>query len=154
MKMIEPLQVQIIHTAVTKLGMDDDDYRTILQGHYKKKSSKELTYVQASNLIDYFKTLGFKIPPRKRATANNPAHYPGRRGTPAGNVFVLPTREQLDMIDALVAKIAWRLEGGFNLWMKKYLKIDRIKSLSDAQRVIEGLKKMLEHQGEAQWKNG
>lgn len=62
------------------------------------------------------------------------------------NVFVLPSREQLDMIDALAGQVKWRVEDGFNHWVKKYYKIDRIKSEMEASDVIEGLKKLLDHQ--------
>jgi len=162
MRMIESKQIQLIHIQKAQLGLSEEDYRTIIlaQTKNKKDSSKTLTYFEADALITYCsKTLGAKIKSNyirtsgaarrgrwqtandRRSTRQNP-----------GNVFVLPTRDQLNMIDALAGKIVWRVEGGFQLWMKKYLKIDRVKSLEDGQRVIEGLKKMLQHgQGDTAW---
>ena len=50
------------------------------------------------------------------------------------------------MVNALAGQIHWRKEDGFHLWMKKYIKIDRIKTEEEASAVIEGLKGMLENQ--------
>lgn len=146
---IDSKQIKIIHTAVSKLNLSDDEYRDILQGHFKAPSCTDLTYIQASNLIDYFKTLGFKIPKRKKYTRGTQAFQdfrsmPMKERPP--NVVVMPSREQLDMIDALAAQITWKFEDGFHRWIKKFYKIDRITKDWEASTVIEGLKKMLEHQ--------
>lgn len=90
-RMIEPLQVKMIHTAVAALRLSDEDYRTILLGHYKKKSCKELTYFEASRLIDYFKSLGFIIPRRKKYTAGTSSRQDFRnipRKEPAGQCCI------------------------------------------------------------------
>jgi hypothetical protein len=137
---IDAKQIKIIKTAQARLGLSDDEYRAILAGRYQKESCKALTYTEASRLIDYFKTLGFVIPPRKRYTAAS------RRGPLPGNVVALPTRAQLDMVDALAGKIAWRFDDGCQRWLKKYHRIDRIKTDQEASNVIEGLKKLLDHQ--------
>ena len=146
---IEPLQIKIIHTAVARLGLNDDIYRTILHRFSGKESSTDMTYLEASQTIDYFKTLGFKIPRRKKYTKGTPARQDYRsvpRKERPSNVFVLPSRDQLDMIDALAGQVKWKVEGGFNLWVKKYYKIDRIKTEWEASDVIEGLKKLIDHQ--------
>jgi hypothetical protein len=149
----------MIHTAVAKLSLSDDEYRDILQGHFKVSSSTELNYFQASKLIDYFKTLGFKIPKRKRFTPGTPSKQDyisiPRKNRPP-NVFVLPSRDQLEMVDALAGKIKWLVEDGFQRWLQKYFKITKIKTEWEASNVIEGLKKMLDHQidGDDQCKNG
>lgn len=146
---IEPLQIKMIHTAVAKLHLSDLEYRDILQGHYKATSCTDLTYFQASKLIDHFKALGFIIPRRKKYTTGTPVKQDYRlmpRKERPENVYVLPTRDQLNMIDALAGQVKWKVDGGFNLWMKKYYKIDRIKTEWEASDVIEGLKKMLDHQ--------
>jgi hypothetical protein len=148
-QMIEPLQIKIIHTAVAKLSLSDDEYRDILQGHFKVSSSLGLNYFQASKLIDYFKTLGFKIPKRKRFTPGTPSKQDyisiPRKNRPP-NVFVLPSRDQLEMIDTLAGKIKWLVEDGFHRWLQKYFRITKIKTEWEASNVIEGLKKLLDHQ--------
>jgi hypothetical protein len=50
------------------------------------------------------------------------------------------------MINALAGKIRWRVEDGFQRWMKKYIKIDQIRTDDEACKVIEGLKGMLINQ--------
>lgn len=159
MKPIDAKQIQLIHIARAQLGLSEDDYRTIIlaQTKNKKDSSKELTYFEADGLIKYFKMLGFKIKSNAaRRARRQPANDRKRARPLPGNVIVLPTRDQMDMIEVLAGKIAWRVEDGFKLWMRKYLKIERIKTVEDAQRVIEGLKGMLQHQskGTPTWKNG
>ena len=52
---------------------------------------------------------------------------------------------RLDKIAAVAALIRWRVDGGLGLWMEKRLGIDRVRTGSDAYRVIEGLKKMFEN---------
>lgn len=149
-QMIEPLQVTMIHTAVSKLCISDDDYRAILSGHYKAASCKELTYIQASRLIDYFKSLGFKIPRRKKYTKGTPSRADFRsipRKERPTNVVLMPSREQLDMIDALAGKVAWKVADGYERWLKKYIKINRVKTSQEASDAIEGLKGLLCHQG-------
>jgi hypothetical protein len=115
---------------------------------YKASSCTDLTYFQASRLIDHFKALGFKIPKRKKYTKGTSAiqdHLPPRRDMPP-NVFVLPTRDQLDMIDALAGQIIWKLEDGFQRWLAKYIKVSRVTTAVQASRAIEGLKGMLANQ--------
>ncbi len=148
-KKIEPVQIKIIHTAIGKLGLSDQLYRDILWLQCKATSCTDLNYHQASKLIDHFKTLGFKSPRRKKYTRGTQSFQDfrsmPRKDRPA-NVVVMPSRDQLDMIDALAGQITWRLEDGFQRWMKKFYKIDRITTDWEASTVIEGLKKMLDHQ--------
>lgn len=51
MKMITAQQVKRIHTLKTNAGLDDVNYRLILQSRFNKHSSKDLTEAQASVLI-------------------------------------------------------------------------------------------------------
>ena len=156
MRMIEPKQVQLIHIQKAQLGLSVEDYRMIIlaQTKNKKDSSKQLTYFEADALITYLsKSLGAKIKSNDIRTSGaarrarwQPTNDRKRVGLNPGNVVRLPTPDQLSMIDALAGKIVWRVEDGFSLWMKKYLKIDRVKSLDDAQRTIEGLKGLVAHQ--------
>lgn len=146
---IESIQVKMIHTAVSKLGLSDEEYRETLEGRYGKASCKGLTYAEASCLIDWFKTLGFRIERRRRHTAATPSRDVFLALPPKdrpANVVLLPSRDQLDMIDTLAKKVAWKVEDGFSRWRKKYMKIDRIKTAGQASDVIEGLKGLLDHQ--------
>lgn len=77
---------------------------------------------------------------------NSPLTKGGSRGILPSNVFVLPSRDQLDMIEALVKKITWRFDDGYDRWRQKYIKTDRIKTADQASDTIEGLKGLLAHQ--------
>lgn len=49
---IGPRQIKAIHTAIGKLGMDDDTYRDTLRERYGVESCKGLTWRQAEELLD------------------------------------------------------------------------------------------------------
>lgn len=133
-------QIKILHTAISQLGLSDDTYRDILHGHYGVDSCKSLTYTQASQLIDHFKTLGFRIKSVGRDRRS-------RRSTArAANVVALPSREQYALIDQLKVQIKWQYQDGFKRWLAKYLKVSRIATSAQAQRAIEGLKGMIKNQ--------
>jgi hypothetical protein len=138
MRKITPTQCKIVHIAVAQLGLSDQIYRDILWSQHKALSCTDLNYHQASNLIDHFKTLGFRI-----KTVGRAKH--ARRNT-ARNVTFLPSPDQIDMINSLAAQVAWKYADGFQRWLAKYLKISRIATSAQAQRAIEGLKGMLKNQ--------
>jgi Protein of unknown function (DUF1018) len=154
-KMIEPKQVQLIHIAKAQLGLSEDEYRQTIgaQTHAKKWSSKDLTYFEADALINYFKTLGFKIQSNYIRTSGaarrsrwQPANDRKRSGKRPTNLVVIASRDQMDMIAVLKKKVPWRFEDGYQRWLTKYMKITRIITSEQASNTIEGLKKLLEHQ--------
>lgn len=53
-------QVQVIHTAKHRLGIDDDGYRAMLSG-YGVRTSKDLTRKQAEALIGDLQAKGFRM---------------------------------------------------------------------------------------------
>jgi hypothetical protein len=143
MKMIEPKQKQLIHIAQSQCKLSDVEYRDIIAGQTKgkKTSSKDLTYFEADAVINYFvKTLGFKIVGRDRRSRRSPA-----RRSSARNVTFLPSTDQLNMIDTLKVQIQWQLADGFQRWLAKYIKTDRVRTSAQAQRAIEGLKGMIKN---------
>jgi len=159
MKMIDATQIKLIHIARTQLGLSDDDYRLIIstQTKGKKSSSKNLTYFEADGLINYFVKLGFKVQSNYIRTSGAArrqrwAHANARRASvqqrPA-NLFVLPSADQIKMINALAGQVEWKVKGGFHLWMQKYFNINMVATDVEASNVIEGLKKLLDHQDEA-----
>lgn len=157
MRQIEPKQIQLIHIAKTQCGLSDVEYRDLIAGHNKrgKDSSADLTYAEASDVINYFvKTLGFRIKSnyirtsgaaRRQRWAYASTRRSGNRPLP-GNVVAFPSPMQLDMIDSLSAQVAWKFADGYQRWLAKYLKISRIATSAQAQRAIEGLKGMLKNQ--------
>lgn len=157
MQKIDGKQIQLIHIARAQLSLPENEYREIIaaQTKGKKQSSKDLTYFEADAVINYFvKTLGFKIQSNYIRTAGAArrerwAHANARRATAQqrpNNLFVMPSADQIKMINALAGQVAWKVKGGFHLWMKKYYKINMVKTDVEASNVIEGLKKLLDHQ--------
>lgn len=53
-------QTGLIHVAKNQLGLDDEEYRTLLKDKFNVTSSKELTWQQFKPLMKLFKQLGFK----------------------------------------------------------------------------------------------
>ena len=53
--------IKLIHVAKTKLGLDDDVYRDILESTTGKTSSKLLTPAQLEAVLDRLKQLGFEV---------------------------------------------------------------------------------------------
>jgi len=51
-------------------------------------------------------------------------------------------------IDALGAQVAWKYADGFQRWLAKYVKTDKIRTSAQASRCIEGLKGMLKNSKE------
>lgn len=144
---IDPKQIQLIHIAQAQLGLDDDAYRAIIAGRTdgKKSSSRDLTYDEADAVITYMVRQGFKIK-EKFVQGERAAKRRWRSGKRPANVVCLASHDQLNMINTLAGKIHWRVENGFQRWMKKYIKIDRITTDDEASAVIEGLKGMLDNQ--------
>lgn len=144
---IDPKQIQLIHIAQVQLGLSDEKYRAIITGQTngKKDSSRDLSYAEATAVIDYMVRQGFRIKPKfvDREKAIKRAWKSGQRPK---NVFCLASHDQLNMVNALAAKIEWRFQDGFQRWMKKYIKIDQIRTDDEASAVIEGLKGMLANQ--------
>jgi hypothetical protein len=136
-KKIDSTQTKIIHIAKAQLGLSDDDYGLILRSRYGRTSSKFLTFREAHNLIEYLKTLGFRVKPK---TAK-----PRRAPAPA-NVVFLASPEQMRMIDALRNEIQWRYNDGYERWLSRYLKIADVQTNLQARRAIEGLKGLVRSQ--------
>ena len=131
MDKITPKQIQLIHIAKQKLGICDDNYRSILAEFFKVTSSKELSERQADKLITHFVRTGFKIPARKAAPKGK-------------NIVSLPTPFQMELIEVLKSNIVWKAgEAGYQLWLEKRMRLSRIRTKQEAAKVIEGLKGML-----------
>ena len=53
-------EIQLIHVARQKVSMDEDTYRVLLHDRFGVASSKDMDWKQRRELLDHFKTLGFK----------------------------------------------------------------------------------------------
>ncbi|CAL7896245.1 phage protein GemA/Gp16 family protein [Fusobacterium necrophorum] len=53
--------ISLIHVAKKELGLNEEEYRALLQ-QFNVKTSKDLTYAQFERLIEMFEKLGFTSP--------------------------------------------------------------------------------------------
>ncbi|MBF0247012.1 MAG: regulatory protein GemA [Alphaproteobacteria bacterium] len=56
-----------VHIAKKTLGLDDDTYRDLLEAHTGKRSASKCSNAQLVDLVEHFKTQGFK--PKRKAPA-------------------------------------------------------------------------------------
>lgn len=133
-KMIDKKQLQLIHIAKNQLGLDDEIYRETLTTKYNVTSSKNLTYNQGSHFIGYLVNLGFDI---KKKKSNFQIKAKSK-------IITLATKKQHKLIEILKKNITWKYEDGYNRFIKKRLKIEKVISCKDAQKVINALKGLLD----------
>ena len=60
-------QIKLIHIGKNSLRLDQDEYRMILRERYGVETSKDLTTEEASDLLEYFRGLGFPLQRPERA---------------------------------------------------------------------------------------
>ncbi len=133
-KPIDAKQIQLIHIAKAQLGLSDEEYRELLMARYAgcfEGSSKELTYAEAEDLIEHLKSLGFEI--KRKPRPRRPKGIP--------EVFT-EAHPMAGKIERLREGVAWRFEDGYERWLRKFLKKDRIATTAEAAKVIEALKAM------------
>lgn len=61
-----------IHIARAQLGMEEEAYRNILWTVARVTSSKDLDWAGRKQVLDHMKACGFKVRPKKLATAHTP----------------------------------------------------------------------------------
>lgn len=132
-------QTQLLHIGKTFLGLPDSQYRLMLS-EYWVKSSVDLTYQEASELLNKMVKMGFKIiTKRYERRAKSREHR-------AENIIQMVSPQQLAKIEHLRADVRWYVHDGYQRWLRKWLKKEKIQTGKDAFRVIEGLKGMLSRQ--------
>ncbi len=129
--------LSVIHVAVSRLRLDDEEYRAILKGRYGVHSAKDLTPSQGQDLIDHFKSLGF-VPIRRNKVCKRCLPRPKRAAIPA-NVIYPVSPAQLAQIKHLKNDIKWWTVDGFSGWLKRYFNITRIQTSTEASSVIHAL---------------
>lgn len=132
-KMADKKQIQLIHVAKTQLALDDETYRETLEYRYNVTSAKDLTYNQASNFIGFLSEKGFKFKKKTKSL----------KAKKADNIIELATPAQHKLIEVLKNNIVWKVENGYELYIQKRLKINKVITKQDAFKVINALKGML-----------
>lgn len=91
--------IRVIHTLVSRLGLTDEDYRTMLWDRYEATSSKNLTSRQANDLVAALHGL---LPAEERQTHPQPQIAAGarRRFDRLGDRDGMASPRQLRMLEA------------------------------------------------------
>jgi hypothetical protein len=157
---VSPGQIKVIKMAQRFFDLSDDIYRDILESRYGVRSSKDLTFAQAKDLIQDNEAKGFVIKPtlaskaKKQQLPRPASRKPGHglnttRPVARDNdkVVCLVKPEEIDKINQVAALIPWRLENGLALFLEKRmgLKGGKVRTSAEAYLAIEGLKKMFEN---------
>lgn len=131
---VTPAQLRSIHVAKARAGLDDAEYRALLDRRYGCSSAKSLTRAQASELLTSFGRPLPQPPGQRRRRQRKPA--------PPANVVALATAPQRKLIETLRGAIQWRSPDGYRQWLRANQGIDRVRTAAEASRCIEGLKRM------------
>lgn len=132
-------EIQLIHVARQQTGMDDDTYRAMLHDRFGVASSKDMDWKQRKQLLDYFKTLGFKVRSTGKAT---------------GAAKAKPSRALADDGESRKIRSLWILlhelgavrnpsEEALAVYVKRLTKVDALQWVNgeQAKTLIETLKK-------------
>lgn len=133
-------QIAAIHTIAKRIGMTDDDRRTVMRGLTGCETSRDLTAFQASALIDHINRMaagGDQARPDGALRLSGP-YAPVCRALWLSGYNLGLVRDRTDR--ALVAFV--RRQTGID-------HLDWVRRPADGQRVIEALKAWLERGGVA-----
>lgn len=64
--------IQLIHVAKSKLGLDDDVYRDILNSETSKNSTKEMNISELIRVLKRLQSSGFTIQPQTKEMVSTP----------------------------------------------------------------------------------
>jgi hypothetical protein len=130
--------IKLIHTAKTKLGLDDEDYRAMISGiNADKTSSKELTDHEALLLIAGLEKSGFK------STNENHKNYKDLKS----RAPKYATDAQLRMIEAMWMSspaVRVKTKDALNAFIKRIAFVDRLEWLykSKVQKVVKAIQEL------------
>lgn len=153
---ISKVQIRAIHTIRRAKGIDDDTYHLMLKNLYGVESCKALSRRQASRLLGRLagrpytpgggKAAGAPVQAGPGASPRRKAAAGGRRraALPPG-VAALATRAQRELIERLREEVGWDAEDGYGRWLLASFGLERVATLRQAQKVIEGLKGLKLH---------
>lgn len=137
-----PSQIRSIHVAKAKAKLGDDEYRGLLEARYGKRSSKDLTRRQASDLLGG--VFGRKLPNPPGRQRPRPKRE--RRARLPDNVVPLASKAQRALIAELAERVEWREPDGLARWLLAQ-GVAEVRTAKEADAAIEGLKAMCRRAG-------
>ncbi len=139
-----------VHIAKKQLGLTDEEYRGIIAQQYKgKTSAKDLSDRRLVELVEYFKTIGFSAPAKKKST-KGPARA-GSRPLADGKVPAKIRALWLDLYHLGVVRDP--AEAAMAAFVKRMSGADAIQWLDpdSAVKVIEALKDWATREAGVNW---
>ena len=147
MKLINNYQKKIVHTMLSKIGMNDDEYRALLYSSFSVDSCKGLLFYQANQLIHKLECIGIAAGVwEKKEKKGYAARFEdlGRRGGMASPA-------QLRMIEAMWCEKSFMptlkaKQKALNVFLNNKFGIARIEWITDDMvrnivKAIKGMKK-------------
>jgi hypothetical protein len=131
---ISNAQIAVVHVAVARLKLREEEYRAMLKAECGVDSSKDLDNAKFDRLMKRFEKLGFTSTAKQRKHARSVRQ-------PAG----LITPEQQALIATLYAQLEWNALDRQMGFSKRCCKKSFPQTRTDANKVIEGLKAMIAH---------
>lgn len=122
-----------VHIAKTALGLDDDTYRDLLEARTGKRSAAKCSNAQLVDLVEHFKSQGFK--PKRKAPARA-----GRRNLADGDVHRKIRALWLSLYH--LGLVQEPSEPALAAFVKRQAAVDDLRFLTPGQayKVIEALK--------------
>ena len=149
-KPITGSQVTLIHTLLTRRGIEDALYREMLMTLFGVTTCKALTRHQAHQLLNRLGA-GKLGEPGARAKPKKKERKPRPKPLPPGVAAIAPTtKKQRNLIDQIVRELEWHVEDGYVRWLEVNMGLVQVRTHAEASRVIEGLKAMKRRQKQAQ----
>lgn len=134
--------IALIHVAKKQLGLDDDDYRALLERVTGKRSCRDMSPAQLSAVVDEFRRLGFTpAAPTRSGTRRATGPYAGKLQALWISAWNLGIVKNCD--DAAMIAFVERQTG-----------IAHTRFLTDAAsaaKAIEGLKSWMAREGGVDW---
>ncbi len=145
-----------VHIAKKQLGLNDDEYRDLLEGMFNVRSSSKLSDKRLVELIEYFKTQGFRDKPNKARSKpqNNAVPASAKEARPKWIAKLRAVWISLyylgvvrDRSDKALTAMVRRVSGGKDTGIQSLQWIDE----QAAYLATEALKKMAEREAEVNW---
>jgi len=127
-------QIQLIHIGISKLKIEKEDYRGMLEDRYKVKSSTKLTEEEAREFIKELSDKGFTI---ESAYKRRYKSYEGRDEKYA-------TPKQLRMIEAMWMSskaVKQKTLIALNRFIKRITHVDQLQWIlkADVQKMVKAI---------------
>ncbi|WP_164516295.1 regulatory protein GemA [Minwuia thermotolerans] len=133
--------------AVKQLGIEEADFRDLLEARYGARSRTKLSDDQLVDLVEHFRSQGFR--PAKKARARRPSATPGARASSG----MLSKIRALWISGWHLGVVRDRSDEALSAWARNVTRVERAEWQhgEDAMKVVEGLKDFLSREAGVAW---